>query len=74
MLASNNPIELDQAREMLQFIPAHDRETWTQIGMALKAEFGNDGFSLFDSWSEKLLLGFKPVYDKADMGLGQVFS
>ena len=37
---------------MLVSIPAHERGDWLQIGMALKAELGDDGFSLFDDWSQ----------------------
>ena len=45
------PLELADARQMLQYIPAHDRKVWIPIGMALKSEYANDGFSLFDEWS-----------------------
>ena len=37
---------------MLQYIPAHDREDWIKVGMALKSEFSDAGFSLFDEWSK----------------------
>ena len=37
---------------MLSYIPATDRETWMRVGMALKAEFGDDGFELWDRWSQ----------------------
>ena len=37
--------------QMLQPIPSHEREIWITVGMALKAEFGEKGFSLFDEWS-----------------------
>lgn len=35
----------------LGFIPAHDREIWTRVGMAIKSELGEAGFQLFDEWS-----------------------
>ena len=38
--------------EMLSYIPATERETWITIGMALKSEFSDIAFSMFDSWSQ----------------------
>lgn len=35
----------------LSFIPSNDRELWLKVGMALKAELSEEGFSLFDRWS-----------------------
>lgn len=37
---------------MLQYIPAHDRNIWIKVGMALKSEYGDIGFSLFNDWSK----------------------
>ena len=37
---------------MLSAIDAHDHKDWVTIGMALKSYFGDDGFSLFDDWSQ----------------------
>jgi putative DNA primase/helicase len=45
-------IDKDVVWRMLQFIPSQDRETWISIGMALKSEFADSGFSMFDQWSE----------------------
>lgn len=45
------PITLDLAWHMLSFVPSQDRETWITVGMALKAEFGDDAFAMFDEWS-----------------------
>ena len=43
----------DTLRAALYSIPAScDRETWWQVGAALKAELGDAGFALFDSWSQ----------------------
>ena len=41
-----------QVNAALAFIPAHDRETWLAVGTALKTTFGEDGFALFDKWSQ----------------------
>jgi putative DNA primase/helicase len=45
-------IDKDAVWRMLQFIPGQDRETWISIGMALKSEFADRGFSMFDQWSK----------------------
>lgn len=37
----------------LSFIPADDRDTWLRVGMGLKSELGENGFPLFESWSER---------------------
>ena len=41
--------EIEQA---LRFIPAHDRDMWVAIGMAIKAELGDSGFDIWDHWSQ----------------------
>lgn len=35
----------------LSYIPADDRETWVAMAMAVKAEIGESGFDMWDSWS-----------------------
>jgi putative DNA primase/helicase len=42
----------EQVREALGYVPAHDRNTWLRIGMAVKSELGEDGFSVWDEWSQ----------------------
>lgn len=42
----------DNACQMLQMIPADDRDTWIKVGMAIKSEYGDTGFHLFDEWSK----------------------
>lgn len=44
-------VTFDDIPSMLAYIPAHDRETWVQVGMGLRAEFGDDAFAEFDKWS-----------------------
>ena len=39
--------------EMLDVIPADDRDTWIRIGMALKNHMGDSGLTLWDQWSQK---------------------
>ncbi|MDY7537710.1 DUF927 domain-containing protein [Undibacterium sp. 5I1] len=43
----------DTIQAALSFIPPDDREVWLKIGMALKAELGDDGLDLFDTWSQR---------------------
>lgn len=44
--------ELDKATDALRFIsPDLSREDWVRVAMALKSEFGEDGFPPFDNWS-----------------------
>jgi putative DNA primase/helicase len=43
---------IQKAITALSFVPSHDRETWVRMGMAIKSEFGEDGFDAWDSWSQ----------------------
>jgi putative DNA primase/helicase len=43
---------MDQVQDALQFLSADEsRDDWVRIGMAIKAEFGDVGFDLFNDWS-----------------------
>ncbi len=44
-------VEEDRIRAALSHVPADQRETWVQMGMAVKAELGEGGFDLWDDWS-----------------------
>ena len=52
MRAVNQQLDKDAIWQKLQFIPAHERDIWMRVGMALKAELGDSGFSLFEEWSK----------------------
>ncbi|WP_028455783.1 PriCT-2 domain-containing protein, partial [Chitinilyticum litopenaei] len=39
-------------RAALAHIPAHDRALWVCMGMAVKSELGDGGFTLWDDWSQ----------------------
>lgn len=55
MVAPKNYEDLteEEIRSALNFIdPNLPRKEWARIGMAIKAELGADGFSLFDEWSQ----------------------
>ena len=45
-------VTLEKAWSMLSYIPAQDRDTWISVGMALKSEFGDDAYSIYDNWSQ----------------------
>ena len=36
----------------LQFIPADERSVWVNMAMAIKSEFGDAGFAIWDDWSQ----------------------
>jgi putative DNA primase/helicase len=41
-----------KAQSALTFIPPHDRDLWVKMGMAVKNEFAEDGFDMWDAWSQ----------------------
>jgi len=43
---------LADAENMLAHVPSQDRDTWVPIAMAIKDEYGDVGFELFDRWSQ----------------------
>ena len=43
----------DTLRAALYTISSDDRDTWVQVGMAIKSELGDGGFDLWDSWSRQ---------------------
>lgn len=43
---------MNKAVSALSFISPVERETWVRMGMAVKAEFGEAGFDLWDAWSQ----------------------
>ncbi len=45
--------DIERIREALHFIPACDRDTWVKMGMAVKSEFGDAGFDVWDAWSQQ---------------------
>ena len=48
---SNYPVTMETARRALAYLDASDTALWVKCGMALKSEFGEEGFSLWDEWS-----------------------
>ena len=53
-MPSLQPITVDQASAMLDFIPGcEDRSTWVTIGMAIKSEFNDAGWDIWHTWSQQ---------------------
>ncbi|WP_339514480.1 DUF5906 domain-containing protein [Pseudomonas sp. RL_15y_Pfl2_60] len=46
------PVTLQDLPVLLEFISASDRDTWVQVGMGIKAEFGGDGWDAWNTWSQ----------------------
>jgi putative DNA primase/helicase len=42
----------EQIDDALRFIPANDRDIWVKVGMAIKSELGETGYSIWDYWSQ----------------------
>ena len=45
-------LSVDTIADALGFIDSNDRETWVRMGMAVKSELGESGFSIWDEWSK----------------------
>ena len=43
----------DTLRAALYSVSPEDRDTWVEIGMAIKSELGDGGFDLWDGWSRQ---------------------
>ena len=50
--------------KVLKSVPGDDRDTWWKVGAALKTELGDDGFEVWDEWSQ--------ASDKYDAKIQQV--
>ncbi|MBI3918168.1 MAG: DUF3987 domain-containing protein [Betaproteobacteria bacterium] len=46
-------VERERIESALSYVPAGDRDLWLRMGMAIKAELGEDGFPLWDEWSQR---------------------
>ncbi|MBU0883287.1 MAG: PriCT-2 domain-containing protein, partial [Gammaproteobacteria bacterium] len=80
-MADQIPVSLEDLRVLLRFIPADSRETWVQVGMGIKDEFGTNGWDAWDTWSQSgtgyKLSDAKSVWKsfrKAGTGLGTVIK
>jgi hypothetical protein len=46
------PSDIARIESALAAIPSDDYDTWLHVGMGLKQELGEDGFTLWDKWSQ----------------------
>lgn len=44
-------LSLDDVAQALTVLDATDRDAWVKMGMAIKSEFGEAGFGVWDEWS-----------------------
>lgn len=53
MIAANElpPATLAQVARALGFVSCDDRDTWVRMGMAIKVEFGEEGYTTWLNWS-----------------------
>jgi putative DNA primase/helicase len=45
--------DIERIRDALHFTPASDREHWVRMGMAIKSELGDNGFDVWEGWSQQ---------------------
>ncbi|ASK28458.1 hypothetical protein BG910_04870 [Neisseria chenwenguii] len=45
--------DIDNIRSALSYIDPHDRDDWWHVGAAVKDELGENGFDLWDEWSQR---------------------
>lgn len=80
-MADHLPLAVHDLPGLLTYIPADSREIWLQVGMGIKAEFGADGFDVWDTWSQSGA-GYNPddartvwrSFRKAGTGMGTVIK
>lgn len=48
----NNDCGLDEIAQALRCLDCEDTDVWLRAGMAIKTEFGESGFDIWDSWSQ----------------------
>lgn len=48
----HNDITLDDIAAALQYLDCQDTDVWLRAGMAIKSEFDESGFDVWDSWSK----------------------
>jgi putative DNA primase/helicase len=51
MVMERKDFSLDDVADALQFLDESNRDLWIEMGMAIRAEFGDDGFAVWDRWS-----------------------
>lgn len=73
---------LDAAKRALTYISPDDRDIWVRMGMALKSEFGEDGYDAWIDWSERAdtfdakaaKVSWKSFKGAGRVGIGSLYS
>ncbi|WP_433770861.1 PriCT-2 domain-containing protein [Pseudomonas putida] len=75
------PLQLSDLPYLLQYISPDQRDTWVEVGMGLKAEFGQDGYGPWNIWSQssksydgKAALSVWKSFKKGGTGMGTVIK
>ncbi|WP_166359301.1 PriCT-2 domain-containing protein [Pseudomonas akapageensis] len=73
------PLQLADLPNLLRYISADQRDTWIEVGMGIKAEFGADGYGPWNIWSQsgkgydgKAALSVWKSFKKSGTGIGTV--
>ena len=84
MLSKGAPDEMAKAAQALQYIsPDCDYDQWIEIGQALHSEFGEQGCSLWDTWSQggskyegtkDIEVHWKSFHQGKGVGIGTLFK
>lgn len=77
----DGPAAMERAADALEYIDAHDRETWLRMGMALKSEFNDAGFAIWDDWSRSAenysqhdaMIVWRGIKPGGGVGIGSLF-
>ena len=48
----NQDVSIEDVRQALSFVSPESRDTWVAMAFAVKSEFGDEGFSTWDDWSQ----------------------
>lgn len=77
----DGPAAMERAADALEYVAAHDREIWLRMGMALKSEFNDAGFSIWDDWSRSAenysqhdaMIVWRGIKSGGGVGVGSLF-
>lgn len=70
----------ERVRSALHFLNPHDRSTWVKMAFAIKSDFGEDGFEIWDEWGSQhkrpageVKSTWKSAKPGGKVGLGSLF-
>jgi len=75
------PLQVHELPNLLQYISPDQRDTWVEVGMGLKSEFGQEGYGPWNNWSQssksydgKAALSVWKSFKKGGTGMGTVIK